>query len=129
MSLSRTRGKASGGSVFLQQKRFIGWDDKQLDDGLAMSCEKITYRIHAVQRMFERKITSEEVRYVLETGEVIEEYPDDTPYPSRLILGCYKGRLIHVVAANNLNDQEIIIITVYEPDPSEWDPDCKMRIS
>ena len=56
--------------------------------------EKITYRLHAVQRMFERKVSIEEVRYVLETGEVIEEYPDDTPYPSRLILGSYKGRLI-----------------------------------
>jgi hypothetical protein len=100
-----------------------------LDDGLAMSCEKITYRLHAVQRMFERKITSEEVRCVLETGVVIEEYPDDTPYPSRLILRCYKGRLIHVVAAKNLNNQRIIVITVYEPDPSEWDPDCKKRIS
>jgi hypothetical protein len=94
-----------------------------------MSWEKITYRLHAVQRMFERKIPAEEVRYVLETGEVIEEYPDDTPYPSRLILGCYKGRLIHVVAANNSIDQEIIIITVYEPDPSEWDADCRKRIS
>ena len=93
-----------------------------------MSCKKITSRLHAVQRMFERKITAEEVRYVLETGVVIEEYPDDTPYPSRLILGC-EGRLIHVVAAKNLNDQDIIIITVYEPDPSEWDPDCKKRIS
>ena len=94
-----------------------------------MSSEKITYRLHAVQRMFERKISAQEVRYVLETGEVIEEYPDDTPYPSRLILGCYKGRLIHVVAANNLIDEEIIIITVYEPDPSEWRPDCKKRIT
>jgi hypothetical protein len=79
--------------------------------------------------MFERKISAEEVRYVLETGEVSGEYPDDTPYPSRLILGCYKGRLIHVVAANNLIDEEIIIITVYEPDPSEWRPDCKKRIA
>jgi hypothetical protein len=52
-----------------------------------MSCEKITYRLHAVQRMFERKITAEEVRYVLETGEVIEEYLDDAPYPSSLIQG------------------------------------------
>jgi hypothetical protein len=34
-----------------------------------MSYEKITYRLHAVQRMFERKISVEEVRYVLETGE------------------------------------------------------------
>jgi hypothetical protein len=66
---------------------------------------------------------------VLETGEAIEEYPDDTPYPSRLILGCYKGRLIHVVAANNSIDKERIVITVYEPDPSEWDPDCRERIS
>jgi hypothetical protein len=50
-----------------------------------------------------------------------EEYPDDTPYPSRLIVGCYKGRVIHVVAADNFDDEEIIVITVYEPDTSEWD--------
>lgn len=78
--------------------------------------------------MFERKISAEEVRYVLETGEAIEEYPDDTPYPSRLILGFYKGRIIHIVAANNRLDEEIIVITVYEPDPSEWDQECKKRI-
>jgi sulfur transfer protein SufE len=78
--------------------------------------------------MFERKISAEEVRYVLETGEAIEEYPDDTPYPSRLIQGCYKGRIIHIVAANNRLDEEIIVITVYEPDPSEWDQECKKRI-
>lgn len=79
--------------------------------------------------MFERKISAEEIRYVLETGEVIEEYPDDNPYPSRLILGWYKGRLIHVVAADNTFDDEIIVITVYEPNPSEWDSDGRKRIS
>ncbi len=93
-----------------------------------MRNEKITYRLHAVKRMFERKISAEEVRYVLETGEAIEEYPDDTTYPSRLILGCYKGRIIHIVASNNCLDEEIIVITVYEPDPSEWDQECKKRI-
>jgi hypothetical protein len=98
-----------------------------INDGIAMS-ESITYRLHAVQRMFKRKISAEEVRYVLETGEVIEEYPDDTPYPSRLIVGCYKGRLIHIVEADNFDDDEIIVITVYEPDTSEWDPDCRKRI-
>jgi len=106
------------------------WDETtaKINDGLAMSNEKITYRLHAVQRMFERKVSAEEVRYVLEIGEVIEEYPDDTPYPSCLILGSYKGRLIHVVAANNCLDEEIIVITVYEPDPSEWDLECRKRI-
>ena len=113
--------------------RKVYWMRRQLIyDGQTMSNEKITYRRHDVQRMFERKISAEEVKYVLETGEVIEEYPDDTPYPSRLILGCYKGRLIHVVAANNYLDEEIIIIiiiiTVYEPDPTEWDMNCRKRI-
>ncbi len=28
-----------------------------------------------------------DVREVLTSGEVIESYPDDTPYPSRLVLG------------------------------------------
>ena len=93
-----------------------------------MRNEKITYRLHSVKRMFERKISAEEVRYVLETGEAIEEYPDDTPYPSRLILGCYKGPIIHFVAANNRLDEEIIVITLYEPDPSQWDQECKKRI-
>lgn len=93
-----------------------------------MIIEKITYRAHAVKRMFERRVNAEEVRYVLETGEVIDDYPEDTPYPSRLILGCYRGRLLHVVAANNWLDKEVIVITVYEPDPSEWDLECRKRI-
>jgi hypothetical protein len=38
------------------------------------------------------------------------------------------GRVIHVVAANNSLDEEKIVITVYEPDPSEWDPECRKRI-
>lgn len=106
------------------------WDETttKINDGLAMSNEKITYRLHAVQRMFDLKVSAEEVRYVQEIGEVIEEYPDDTPYPSCLILGRYKGRLIHVIAANNCLDEEIIVITVYEPDPSEWDLECRKRI-
>ena len=63
-----------------------------------MRKEKITYRLYSVKRMFEQEISAEEVRYMLETGEAIEEYPDDTPYPSCLILGFYKGRIIHIVA-------------------------------
>lgn len=46
---------------------------------------QIVFRTHAIQRMFQRRIDEKDVRYVLETGETIERYPDDTPYPSRLI--------------------------------------------
>jgi len=88
---------------------------------------KLVFRVHAIARMFERAVSEEEVRTVLEGGEIIERYPDDTPYPSRLVLGSAGGRPIHVVAADNRQDHEVIVITVYEPDPALWEPDFRRR--
>ncbi|MBI2318309.1 MAG: DUF4258 domain-containing protein, partial [Betaproteobacteria bacterium] len=42
---------------------------------------KVSYRVHAVRRMFERGITGVEVHKVLSEGEEIEVYAEDTPYP------------------------------------------------
>ncbi len=64
---------------------------------------------------------------MIENGEVIEEYPDDTPYPSRLVLGRRHGRPLHVVAADDPDERETIVITVYEPNPTEWEADFKRR--
>ena len=88
---------------------------------------KLTFRIHAIQRMFERQISPEDVRSVVESGETIQEYPDDTPYPSRLILEWKLQRPIHIVVADNEADNEKIIVTVYEPDPAQWTDDFKRR--
>jgi hypothetical protein len=88
---------------------------------------KLVFRVHAISRMFERRIAEEEVRTTLEGGETIESYPNDTPYPSRLMLGWAAGRPIHVVAADNRQDDEVIVITVYEPDPALWEPGFRRR--
>ncbi len=48
---------------------------------------KLIFRVHAIQKMFERHISHDDVRHVLEQGEVIREYVDDQPFTSRLILG------------------------------------------
>jgi len=56
---------------------------------------KLVFRVHAIQKMFERTISEEDVRAVILSGEVIREYPDDTPYPSRLMLGWRLQRAIH----------------------------------
>jgi hypothetical protein len=77
--------------------------------------------------MFERQISPEDVRSVVESGETIQEYPDDTPYPSRLVLGWKLQRPIHIVVADNEADNEKIIVTVYEPDPMQWTDDFKRR--
>lgn len=88
---------------------------------------KLTFRLHAVQKMFERQISTEDVREVIENGEVIREYADDMPYPSRLMLGWIGERPMHVVAADNPTDSETIIITAYEPDPAMWEADFKRK--
>ena len=92
-----------------------------------MASYRLSFRIHAIQRMFQRKIGNEQVRDVLESGEVIENYPDDVPYPSRLVLGWSGRRPVHVVAADNHEGRETIVITVYEPSQTEWEPGFKRR--
>jgi hypothetical protein len=81
---------------------------------------KLIFRKHALQRMFQRSISTNDVRVVLDDGKCIMAYPDDTPYPSRLMLGWRGDRPIHVVAADT-QENETIVITVYEPDPELWE--------
>ncbi|MBI2900308.1 MAG: DUF4258 domain-containing protein [Planctomycetes bacterium] len=88
---------------------------------------KIVFRIHALQRMALRRISAEEIRTVISTGETIEDYPDDRPYPSRLLLGFVAGRALHVVTAYNAVADETIVITAYDPDPQHWEPDFRRR--
>ena len=89
---------------------------------------KSIFRTHAIIRMFQRHVDEKDVRSVLEKGEIIERYPDDIPYPSRLILGWVENRPLHVVAAENIADNETIVITVYEPDQDKWSLSFKRRI-
>jgi hypothetical protein len=77
--------------------------------------------------MFQRTISIDDVRRVLMTGEVVEDYPNDKPYPSRLILGWCADRPLHVVVADNPADQEIIVITAYEPRPARWEEGFRRR--
>jgi len=92
-----------------------------------MALERLVFRVHAIQRMFQREIAADDVRHVLATGDVIERYPADTPYPSYLTLGWRGARPIHVVAADDAASKETIIITVYEPESEQWESDFRRR--
>lgn len=85
------------------------------------------YSTHAVKRMLEKEITTYEVEQTLLYGEVIQEYKDDKPFPSKLVLNFVGNRPIHVVAAQNINTSECIIITCYEPDAKLWSLDFKTK--
>ncbi len=70
----------------------------------------------------------DELLEALEGGEIIEDYPDDRPYPSCLILGrAQLGRPLHIVCAPVLDETLLIVITTYEPDPNKWEADLKKR--
>ena len=86
-----------------------------------------TYRIHAIERMFQRDITEQDVENVVHNGEIIQTYLNDKPYPSYLSLGFSEKRPIHVVYAIDDKENIIIIITVYEPALDKWQIGFKMR--
>jgi hypothetical protein len=77
--------------------------------------------------MFERQISEQNVRQVLRSGELIEDYSDDMPFPSGLMLGKRGTRPLHVVMAENTNDNEFVVITAYEPAASQWKSNFKSR--
>jgi hypothetical protein len=77
--------------------------------------------------MFERNIPARKVVQALRSGEAIEDYSAEMPEPSRLILGFQGKRPFHVVTSENLERNEITIITVYLPDPQKWTKDFRNR--
>ena len=82
---------------------------------------------HVFRRMAERGFSPDTIKSVIENGTVIKSYPDDSPYPSRLILGFDGVRPVHVVSAYNSEDDTEYVITVYEPDPLKWSNDFSKR--
>ncbi len=92
-----------------------------------MNAPKIIFRVHAVQRMFEREVSAKRVLRAIRTGETIEDYSSEMLEPSRLILGFQGKRPFHVVTSENPETNETTIITVYIPDPEKWNKDSKSR--
>lgn len=81
---------------------------------------KFSFSGHVLKRMAERGFSPETIKAIIETGTVIKDYPEDTPYPSRLILGFNGARPVHVVSAYNPDNDTEYVITVYEPDSQKW---------
>ncbi len=88
---------------------------------------RIVFTRHAVQRMFERSITETEIEWAIGNGDVIDEYPEDKPYPSRLSLSVKNKKPLHVVYSVDKENDCCIVITVYEPSSNEWNEDNRTR--
>jgi hypothetical protein len=89
--------------------------------------EEAIYSRHPIERMFQRVIPPEEVTAVLRSGDAIASYPEDTPYPSVLLLGRAQNQPVHVLVARDPATGTCYVVTVYRPDPELWGPDYKTR--
>lgn len=92
------------------------------------AARQILFLSHAVRQMSrpDRMVTTTEVRKVIATGVVIEDYPNDPRGSSCLILGRgFEDRPIHVVCSPK--PDFLAIITAYLPDRDEWSDDFKVR--
>ena len=93
-----------------------------------MYCKHLIFTGHAIRQMFQRKITKDDVRKVINYGEVISDYPDDKPLPSMLILGFVEKRPVHVVLAYDNINETGYVVTTYVPDAKLWTENFKRRI-
>jgi len=87
----------------------------------AIQEKRVRISDHADVEASEDKLSYEEVYYSVLKGEIIENYPTDTPYPSCLIYGqTVTDDPVHSVWAFNPDNRWAVLITVYRPDPNQW---------
>ena len=86
--------------------------------------ERLLYTRHARDEMELEElgqIGEEDVFEAMTLGKIIEDYPENEPYPSCLIFGrTSANRPLHIVCAYTAEDDMVIIITVYEPLGALW---------
>ncbi len=88
--------------------------------------ENIIITLHGQLRLNERGITIDDVMNAINNGDIIEQYPDDFPFPSCLILGLsVQNTYIHIVVS--MDEDKIYLITAYIPKSDKWEADFKTR--
>lgn len=64
---------------------------------------------------------------MVQSGEVVEEYPCAQPLPCKLLLGMATVGPLHVVVAEYVAEHAIIVVTVYRPSARRWHEGFRRR--
>lgn len=88
--------------------------------------DKVLMTQHSSERCRQRGIKKKDVRHAVMSGEIIEQYPEDFPFPSCLIYGYTEdNKILHVVMSDEGTGSRII--TAYFPDKEKWTANFKTR--
>lgn len=81
---------------------------------------------HVIERCKQRDIRPRQIRAAVMNGNIIEEYPDDFPLSSCLILGYPDIDIpLHVVMASD--GRQAKVVTAYYPDKDKWEQNMRIR--
>ena len=76
---------------------------------------------HLLTRLRQRGIKLKDIRHSLKNGEIIKQYPTDTPFPSCLI----NGENLHLVCS--VGEGNLYVITAYRPSSDKWEDEGRKR--
>lgn len=92
-----------------------------------LSLGEFDFSRHALKRVVERNISELEIQDAGRKAKIIEDYPYDKYTPSCLLLGFTEtGRPLHI-QVSRADTEFVKIITIYEPDETEWIDYSKRR--
>lgn len=82
---------------------------------------RFEFTLHANIALQDDHISDDEINFSVLSGEIIEDYPDDRPYPSCLIYGRIHGAdLVPSVWGYDADERLAVLITVYRPASGRW---------
>jgi len=84
----------------------------------AVSQNRYLIATHAKQRMGLRRVSDEDIKRVIASGEAIERYPDARPFPKALFMALVERNPLYVSCA--FDGHYAYIITVHWYDPEMW---------
>ena len=100
-------------------KNSILMNIKRIIDALKSGRVNITR--HAYQEAKNDSLALDDIIYATHNGEIIEDYPDNKPFPCCLMYGkTSANEPVHCVWAYDSITRIAVLITVYRPDPEMW---------
>lgn len=87
----------------------------------AVRLNNVNITLHAGKEAKEDALKMDDIFFSVCYGQIIEDYPDDFPYPGWLIYGKMpSGDPVHSVWAYDSESRIAVLITTYRPDPERW---------
>ena len=80
-------------------------------------------------RLQQRRLTGPALHDAVASIEIIEAYPGDKYLPSYLVRGETGDIMFHAHVAADVDGNNIRVVTMYVPDPQEWDNNGRIRRS